>query len=41
MAAWEKDAVNIPQWTPVETITAVSKNGVTNDTTGPATPPRT
>jgi hypothetical protein len=28
MAAWEKEAVNVPQWTPVETITAVSKNGV-------------
>jgi hypothetical protein len=28
MAAWEKGAVNIPQWTPVDVITAVSKNGV-------------
>jgi hypothetical protein len=27
MAAWEKQAVDVPQWTPVETITAVSKNG--------------
>ncbi|HEV3025236.1 MAG TPA: DUF1553 domain-containing protein, partial [Pirellulales bacterium] len=27
MAAWENVVANVPTWTPVETITAVSKNG--------------
>jgi hypothetical protein len=27
MAAWEKDVANVPIWTTVDTITAVSKNG--------------
>jgi hypothetical protein len=28
MASWEKEAVNVPAWTSVEVVTAVSKNGV-------------
>jgi hypothetical protein len=27
LAAWEKDVANVPTWTTVDTITAVSKNG--------------
>src|SRR5262249_29596254 len=27
MAAWEKEVANVPTWTTVDTITAVSKNG--------------